>query len=401
MNNKIFKKIIFVLITILSLNSAYSITAEFINSNPSPVLAGEYADITIRFLEKSETEHIDVEIIPQETNFILLAESESIYLSELTDDNSVTRTFKIFVKENTPEGKIEFPIKIKTSKITTESNIEFFVQNSIDTPDVRLIDGETIPKELVINTKDNKALIQIQNLGEKEAKLIRAELEFDENSLVTSSYPGSLDDTISILRANEQGEFEFQFDIDENAIDNSDYKLKVTYLVENALGNKLEEKEFLYEGKFEFSKAPRIEILNIEYLDSFEIDSKGNRIKLTLKNTGSADAENVKMRLAPDVSYPLEFDKLSKFVGYSIPMGETATILYKVDILKDAQAREYSNKLIIDSLIGDARFPQDYNLKIPVNENTKILTPLVIALLVIGLVLIVAVTIGLGKRKHK
>ena len=390
-----------IIIAIISIQTAYSLTAELIQTNPAPALAGEYTDITIKLIEKSNTAQKNVYITPKETNFLLLPENQEKYISEITNDLPVTRTFKIFIKENTPEGLIELPIKILSNNLETESKIEFYVQNSLNTPDIRFINGETIPKELLQDTKDNKILLKIQNLGEKEAKLIRATITFAENSNIKPSYPGSLTNTIAILNPNEIGTFEFYFDIEKNANKNFEYKIQTTYLTENPIGNELDKIEFNYNGNFKLSNAPKIEITNIEYLTPFEINSKGNKIKLTLKNTGQADAEDIKLKVTPDVSYPFEFDKLSQFIGYSIPKGETATAIIELNILKDAQEKKYSTKIIIDSLIGDNRYSQNYNLQIPVNKSTTIFTPTIIGLIVITLTIITSTIIGLGKRKHK
>ena len=148
---------------------------------------------------------------------------------------------------------------------------------------------------------------------------------------------------------------------------------------------------------------------NIEVVDVKGEGKAGSKITLevTLKNTGTEDAEAVDARLITQSSQPFSFDSRSNYIGELKP-GETGKAVFKVKIDKDAEFKEHFLKMLIrakgDSDKGDENI-YTFNRRATINVNGKKTNPITGMFVGIGIVLAIVI-IGLvifkiAKRKKK
>ncbi|WP_299371405.1 hypothetical protein [uncultured Kiloniella sp.] len=110
-----------------------SFSVEVISTNPAPVTAGDYADITLRFTNVGSAEQTseakNVQFSIKETNLIKPLGNEDAFFSKVFAKESITRTFRVYFSEDLNEGFIEVPVLIKTDSINTEKKIKIYIEH--------------------------------------------------------------------------------------------------------------------------------------------------------------------------------------------------------------------------------------------------------------------------------
>ena len=85
-------------LVLLSSGAFASFTVDVVSTNPAPVVAGDYADITLRFTNLGSTTGTltqikNVEFSIKESNFFLPLESEPAKFSVVNSQETITKTF--------------------------------------------------------------------------------------------------------------------------------------------------------------------------------------------------------------------------------------------------------------------------------------------------------------------
>lgn len=138
------------------------------------------------------------------------------------------------------------------------------------------------------------------------------------------------------------------------------------------------------------------------YLEVVSVEGSGlaggsAKLKVTLKNTGSEDAESVDVRLVKQAAQPFTTDVRSDYLGVIAP-GEEATAIFDLNIDRSAEAKVHDLKLIVrakgDSDTGDDNI-YTYNRNAGLEVTGKVKNSFLIfglaAIVVIGLVIAVSV----------
>ena len=180
----------------------------------------------------------------------------------------------------------------------------------------------------------------IENVGEKDSKSVEITLS-SNSSLITSAYSDNNRKWVGRVNKGESKQISFFLNVDE-AIKSGLYNLalKMQYLdLDDNSYNKTINLPFL------IKKRSYLKVIN--YTGSGLAGDNGV-LKVTLKNTGSVDAESVDVRILKDSSQPFEFDVRSSFVGELKP-GQTGIAIFHFKIDRDAAIKEHSFNLLIRS----------------------------------------------------
>lgn len=391
------------LISLLLIPGAYAFQVELIGSDPAPIVAGEYADLTFRFSDNTEgavKNNVRINIV--ETPLVKPTEN-GITISKIYSGNSITRTLRVYFDEDTPQGNINIPISIEYNEVKTETDVSAYVQESDSDPELYIGDIESTPNELLADTKDNKLEITLQNLGEKSAKLVKAELIADSTK-IKPAYAYSLSDSISEIEEGEEGTLEFTIDIEEGVYDSVDAKLMLRYRVESNSGNTYDTVTEELDFVIEIAEAPFLKVKGVEQLDSTTVGSTENRIRVEIENDGVEEGTEVRIRLVPDVSYPFSFEQTTVYVNSKIKPGQSSFVEFKTEVLPSAIVKDYPITVLIESLVGETRYTQEDTITINVHESTE-QSSSSITMYVLAIVLIIALGLGvyrfMDKRKEK
>ncbi len=392
-------KIIIALLLLLCTASVYAIDVELLATDPAPVTAGDYADVTIRF-SKGNTEQAprEVSFLIEETQFLTPVSDNPFTVSGLRSGDVVTKTFRIYFDEALPEGFIDIPTVLQTDGGKQDFDLRVFVQEAASDPELYIGELRTTPDELLADTDDNELRVTLQNLGEKDAELVRAELAIP--SSLTPSYAYSLVDSVASIPEGGEAELTFTVDIDENARGELPAMLSLRYRAEQSNGQTYDTFTEDLSLLIPVQDTPLLVVTEVEQLDRFRAGTSENRILVTLKNEGEEEAEEVRVRVLPDISYPFIFELTTEYVASEIDPGEEAQVEFTMEVLRSAQAREYPVTVRLESLVGETRYSREDEITITPSAGGGISTGTLGFGLII-LAVISAAILGFVMRKRR
>jgi hypothetical protein len=386
---------------IFAVQTAYSFDVTVISTDPAPLVAGDYGDITLRITNPSEETRKNVEVsIPSTKDFKFL-ESDTLFLQEVYGKESITRTFRVFFSEDLPQGTITLPIEIRYDSLFTKEEIELYISNTLSNPEFFIGEISTTPSELLPDTNDNQLTITLQNLGDKDAELVSGIITTDETKIKASnSY--SLQDSVSKIEAGNQKELTFTIDVEPSTYGEIPATLQLHYRAKDSVGNTYKTFNEKIPFTINIANAPDLVITNVEQLTPFTIGSSENILRLTIKNQGTKKAKEVRVRAVPDSSYPFSFEEFTQYTASSLDIGEETTVDFTIEVLSKADARDYPTTVLLESLVGESRYTQESDVTITTTgEEPK--STIGIGNSVIGIVFFFAILIGVmqfRKRKH-
>jgi hypothetical protein len=402
-NNINEKLLILIGFFIFMFSNTFALQVEVLNTDPSPIVAGEYADITIRFYNEitnnndNDLNNFYVKI--EKTDFILPIYPSIFELSKIKEGESITRTFRVYFSEDLKQGNINLPIIIGYNGLEIKKDLSIFILDSLTKPDLYIGKIKTIPDELLEDSKNNKLIITLQNLGDKSADLLKANLVVDDTK-INPSYSYSMEDSISSIEANSEKDLEFVIDIKKNVSDKVLAKLILRYRTNIGVDSN-NYKTYIKEINFSIpiSPSPFLVVDSIEPLTDMKIGTTDQKIKVRIKNIGQEDADDAIIRVVPDISYPFIFEKTTQYIGSKIKVGEYADVIYTFEITKDAEIRNYSSKVVLDSLVGESRYSQEDIINIQTIKSDNKISYSTVAKLIVFLILLISLIIGLNTYK--
>lgn len=393
------KRLLFIVLLFL-LPSALALDVELVKTNPAPIIAGEYADVTIRLTGDSNSEDTGSIVIAIGENQFISPFTEPQSVSKLGRAESITRTFRIFFSEDLNQGYIELPIDLVIDGIKQEVNLDVFVEGSKKNPEIHIGQIESTPQKLLPDTKNNKIQVTLQNLGEKDAELLTAELISNDKSIKPSNSFSFIDSVASLDDGSEEV-LEFTMDIHEDATGKIPLTLRLRYRAQDSVGENYETFEKILSFFLPLSDAPLLKVTEIRQLDNFQVGSTENLIRVVITNEGVEEAKEVRARLVPDISYPFTFEQITQYVTSTIPPGASAEVEYKVEVLKSADVKNYTFSIVLESLVEDTRYSREDDMTIQVREKEGA-NKSQLAYVIVGAIIIVSIGLGIRNfiKKH-
>lgn len=391
MNKKILLFLIFLIIPL-----AQSLTLEIQNTEPAPITAGTWADVTV-LLTSTQQEKVleDVTLTLLPNNNILTLGNNQYQIQSIGPGDRYTRTFRIFVNENTPTSNLELNFQITHQETTRSISREIFVIQQETLPNLFIGRANTIPADIVRDSDNNQLILTLQNLGDRTAYLLTAQII---SSDIKESNAFSLRDSIASISRGEQQELQFTFNVEDTDKQSLNLILSLNYQIRDAHGNFRTVTESL-DFDLTLKQVPKIRVLETEPQNTLRLGQDSNKKTITLINEGE-DARNVRLRIFSDVSYPFDFTRTNYFVSSQMKKGEQATITIDFDILNSGEIRNYPVNIEIESSVGTARYMQDDRIDINVTgqaSNTQQM--LRTTFLIISL--IIAISFGIRKYFYK
>lgn len=382
---------------------------DILQTNPSPVRAGEYADITIRLIDRNPPDTIseNVNISIRRTGGVRPVEGHEINIGRIRGGDDITRTFRVYFASDTPAGNVPITFQVKHENYQINILDEVFLRGTLKVPELQIGKISSTPNQLLRDTKNNRIDLTLQNLGDKTAELILVEV-VDIGCCIEESYTYSMRDFIGSLSGGEEGELSFTFDILDTAKDLITPNLKVRYRTEDDLTNTYQ--TFTEHIPFEIplSKSPNIVVEKVEPMGEIKTRTQENKIRVVLKNTGDVDGESLRLRLYPDPTDPIDFERTNYFVTPRLSPGENASVIINFDVLDFASIQDYKIKAELESLVGENRYSRDDIVNIGVTGEGTNIAEVFRTIFIVGAVSI-AIILGVivilrrvpGKTKRK
>ncbi len=389
---------LYALLLLVLISSVSALQVEILSTTPAPITAGEYADITVRISSQSATQiQNNLGLSIQENPFITQISPQRVF-SSIRPGDQITTTLRVYVSEQAPEGFINVPLLLQTTQTERIFEQELFIEASARRADIRIGTIRTIPEQLLPNTRANELLITLHNLGDRSAELISAKIRPSDG--ITESFAYSFTDAIASLDGASQGQLTFRINIDESIRQTTPALLELTYRTRTATGTSVEQHTITLPFTIPITQAPQLRIISQELLSSSAQGTAENRLRITIENTGEEEATDVRVRLFPDISLPLTFERTSQFLGAKIKPNQTATLDIVYEVLSSAPVRSYQVAVELESLVQTTRYTETDVIVIEVREGRGVSAQTTAFSIIIG-VIVLALIIGLRKRRSK
>jgi hypothetical protein len=253
----------------------------------------------------------------------------------------------------TNDTTVEFPMRIDPTasggfyQITVLNSFESTTLAQFSSTDVLnvFVDGTPDIKANIISSQpvdiypgDSATItVNIENQGSFEAQSVNAKMT--AQSPVEVKWSKSYN-ALGVLNARTAKAVDFEVEIPKDA-EAKDYPLHlvITYLDQNLVNQTKEFSLILHvKGKaiFEFEDSGS---------DALYANENSRLIKLTLKNTGTDTARNIKLRLQP--MYPFSTDGSVRYADIIEP-GKTSEVQFTIDVDKDGTPGKYALDMLVD-----------------------------------------------------
>ena len=388
------KRILVLIAILLTMPSVLGLSTQILDTDPRPVQSGNYADITVLFENRIDEERKDVKVRLVSTDDIRVVGRSEYSINRMRFADAFSRTFRVLVAEDLPTGNIPLELVIEyDDNVVKTATKDLQIRRGESLPDLRLGSITSVPSELIKDSKSNKLILDLKNIGDRPARLLLGELSGEG---IKESTTFSLRDTVSEVSINKPGVLEFTFDIEDVSDNILNLELHLQYVVEDALRNNLYQSKTL-DLEVGLARVPDIKVVSQELLDDAKLGQSDNTLKVTIENQGE-EARNVRIRLYPDVSYPLDFQRTSQFVSSWLKEGETTSFEISFDVLRNAEIRDYPINIEIESMVGENRYFQEDRIEISVTGEALSLPELVRNVV---LVISFIIAIGFGYNTYR
>lgn len=371
-----------------------------IHTTPSPVVAGDFADLTVQIrggVPVTRDMNQNVTFALKETEFIKPLSNQELVVFELFDGQVLTRTFRVFIPNTVPRGGIPVFLREIREGITLEHRDFLQVEGGVVPSELRIGSVRSVPNRMIADSRDVAVFVTVQNIGDRSAELIVARLK---NEFIEESYFQSTQSSISRIEGGEEVEIRFDFDITQTQQRVLPGSIHFDFRERNPVTNVFERRSQELDFSLTLARTPQFEFVSQDPVTPMRVGSSNQQLELRLTNLGDVQGDSVRIRLFPDPSAPFDFDKTTYFVSPIMEVGDEKKVVISFDILRSALVQEYSVRAEIESFVGTNRYVQREQIVIPVLEEASS-TIGQNALLLIGVLFGLAIVIGILYKRRK
>ena len=279
-----------------------------LNQDPDPAEQGEYLDLRWKVI-KMGNEQMDDITFNLELDYPFFFDQSDSAIKKIgnwkgysSEEEYYILHYKVRIDDEALEDIYDIKLKITNDKngiyITKEFEIEI---GDKTTPEFVLGSLITSPIKLLANTNENQLQITLENIGDENAETVRMELEFPEGFTPTYGYSNRAN--LGTINAGNSNTGTFYVDLNETIIQ-GEYDGMITIHYKEANDNDNEYKVAKLPLNIPVNGKPMFSIESIKTIP--EKVREGNEVKLllTVKNTGTKEAESVSIMAFKEYSQP-------------------------------------------------------------------------------------------------
>ncbi len=349
---------------------------------PTELHPGDTQEITLTVSNEGSEEARDVKLAFQGSQYISVVGATIKSIDWLHSRSSQKMTISVQVNEEAPTGSYNIPISCTWSEKDTvisdgepqivltqksrQLGIGFNVRGEAS---INLGNIVTDPASIRPGDQNVKISTYIGNSGDASVENVEARIittdEFE------TSWSGTDRSYVGKLTPGQSKEAVFHLDVEEG-VESKKYNLTLLISYED-----MDEVKHRVEKYVELLLEPKPDFEISSFYTYPANISAGKHVKLyvTVKNTGSEEAESISVRSIGEVEVPFDFSVKSDYVGTLKP-GETGEAILEFDLKEDAEPKVYPQGIEIrctgDRDIGDYNvYVFDEQIRLRVQENTS------------------------------
>jgi hypothetical protein len=288
--------------------------------------------------------------------------------------------YRVRVDKDALDGRNPIDLKIGTGfGDFLIKSFDIFVESKI----VEFAIGSLLsePESLFSDTDDNRLIINLQNIGEGTAKLVRTELMLPDGFTPSESFSDEY--SIGTIDAESSEDAIFFIDIDRS-VKAGEYRGTLKVFYKDDVDDEYKRRSLQVRIPVRASASFEITgmVLNPVKLGQGLEDVE---LRLDILNSGSKEAENVNVRILKEATQPFDFDEKSDFVGNLEP-NETGQAVFKFDVDNTADLKKYILDMEIRYIQDNSVLISDDKITFSVTETLPDFTGVYIFLILFFLI---------------
>ena len=345
-----------------------------LNQDPDPAEQGEYLDLRWKIVKNGNevmediTFNLELEY-PFFFDKIDNAEKKiGSWNSYSDDDEYYTLHYKVRVDEDALEDTYDMKLKIThdIDGLYTTRDFEIEVGDKTE-PEFVLGTLVTSPIKLLADTDENQLQVTLENIGDENAETVKVELELPEGFSATYGY--STRANLGTINAGSSGVSTFYIDLDET-ITQGNYEGVLSVHYKEANDDNNEYKILKLPLDIPVNGKPMFSIESVKTIPEKVREGNDVKLLLTVKNTGTKEAESVSIRAFKESSQPFEFEEKSDFIGKLKP-GETGEAVIKFSVENGANVKTYLLDLEVRSIYNNEVITENEVIPIKVQNGEE------------------------------
>lgn len=327
---------------------------KFLNQDPDPAEPGKYVELRWQVL-KHGNDDLDKVTYEFEEKYPFSFDSSEEKTKTIDKWLGVSETeeyyilyYKVKVAEDAIEGNYEATIKstVINNGETVVKEADYSIRIGDKTrADLAIGSISTSPKKLVSDTEEGEIIVEVENIGNRDAYNVRAVLVLPSGFTTTYSYSDT--DNLGTIPAGQSKTATFYVDIDKKVWSG-------LHPAQIQLGYKEDLDTIDYYNEIlplnlSIISRPVFEVVSVDFGNSKISPGNIVEMKIIIKNAGGKDAESVSVKAFKESSQPFEFDEKSDFIG-KLNVGETGEAVIKFTVDKAAVPKKHIMDLEIRSI---------------------------------------------------
>jgi len=283
-------------------------------------------------------------------------------IGTLTQDEEVTKNFRFEVDDDAFNDDYELEFNLDDSEDDYEDYFTIEVESNL--PELVIGDLRSEPITIIPDKEDIKFTIDLQNIGDGDAKFVRATLTLPNGFSNSNSFSDIAN--LGTIVQGETKEAIFYIDTDENL--NSD-SYQTSLLVEYKDENNNQKTETLY-FNIPVKGIPQFKIQSVISQPSQLFAGETVNLKIKVKNIGQEEAKETSIKVFEKTDFPFSFEEKTNYIG-NIASDSSGTATFEMEVEKDALSKIYLLNIQIRTISEGNVIVTEETISLEVTEETK------------------------------
>jgi len=330
------------LLTILAALAAPAgaLSVKLMKYDPYPANTGEYVTVWIKIENPglgSPSEDVQLRVVPEYPFSLEPGETGLEEIGKLSMNDFALFDFRLRVDKDAIDGRNTIKVEYRDGIDVAWSEAELSLEVESDRVDFEIADIDSVPLRLKPGDEDAKIMVEIQNIGDGDAECVKSRLTLPDGFSASDSYSDIAN--LGTVAADASSQAIFYIDVDES-VQPGEHIATIT--IDYMDKDSDEYKEETLDLRIPIKETPLFEIVSSEITPGTLTVGDMVTLLMQIKNTGSEEAESVRVRVMLKSEQPFDFSNGNAFdyVG-DLDVGEIGEAVLKFEVEDDAALKMY------------------------------------------------------------
>ena len=319
---------------------AGALSVKLMKYDPYPANTGEYVTVWIKIENPglgSPSEDVQLRVVPEYPFSLEPGETGLEEIGKLSMNDFAIFDFRLRVDKDAIDGRNTLLVEYRDGIDVAWSEVELSLEVESDRVDFEIADIDSVPLRLKPGDEDAKIMVEIQNIGDGDADCVKSRLTLPDGFSASDSYSDIAN--LGTVAADASSQAIFYIDVEES-VQPGEHIATIT--IDYMDKDSDEYKEETLDLRIPVKETPLFEIVSSEITPGTLTVGDMVTLLMQIKNTGSEEAESVRVRVMLKSEQPFDFSNGNAFdyVG-DLDVGEIGEAVLKFEVEDDAALKTY------------------------------------------------------------